>query len=214
MKKPKQTKPQPTENWPAKAREFARRGRVEKPKRTAAQKMPKRVDAQETFIERSVRLAISRAIEDHTAELFRGLREEFARLNLQDLEARKYVDGRIGGLTKHFEDLCAHIGKAIPLIKIDGKYEVTPDGKIRNRVSGEPIPDDEPLFLLRARDQLALMCLQDYLFSCESKHCKPSHLAGIREMIAKFARFAADHTDRMKQPGVTGDVRPDPSHGR
>jgi hypothetical protein len=74
-------------------------------------------------------------------------------------------------------------------------------------VSGEGIPRDEPLFLLRARDGLAKYALKAYAEACRLAHCKESHQAGVQRRRGAFDQFAASFPERMKQPGITGDVR-------
>jgi hypothetical protein len=87
---------------------------------------------------------------------------------------------------------------------IDGKFGITIVGKeiiIANKVSGEEIPEDEPLFLLRARDSTALSALNQYLYEAGHAKCKQEHIQGISQMIFKFLEFAGNHPERMKVPG-------------
>jgi len=91
---------------------------------------------------------------------------------------------------------------------IDGKFGVTSDGefKIVNLVSGEAIPDDEPLFLLRGRDDLAVQTLNDYYRYCCSSECKESHVEAAWATLMKFNDFRNEHPESMKQPGITGHI--------
>ncbi len=89
--------------------------------------------------------------------------------------------------------------------RLDGKFSIEGD-HIINTVSGEPIPEDEPLFLLRARDGHAYATLYHYLCLCRGD-CNDLHLHGIEQTIRKFIDFANAHPERMKQPGVTRDLR-------
>ncbi len=68
---------------------------------------------------------------------------------------------------------------------------------------GEPVPDDEPMFLIRGRDHLAIDALKRYRELAEADDCTEFHLRGIAERIAAFEKFAVDHPERMKQPGCT-----------
>jgi hypothetical protein len=88
---------------------------------------------------------------------------------------------------------------------IDGKFS-TDGGRIFNTVSGEQIPDDEPLFLLRGRDHFALVAINAYQAACESE-CNELHLAGVQQTREKFCQFAAEHPERMKQPGITKHLK-------
>jgi hypothetical protein len=89
---------------------------------------------------------------------------------------------------------------------IDGKFGIAEGGKIVNLVSGAEIPPDEPLFLLRARDHNSYDTLIHYLNLCTGE-CNQLHLAGIKQTIRKFIDFANTHPERMKQPGVTRDLK-------
>lgn len=73
------------------------------------------------------------------------------------------------------------------------------DGKIINRVSGEAIPADEPVFIFRARDRKALAELLHYQDIVEDEH----HRAAIQESIEAFQEFKEAHPERMKEPGIT-----------
>ena len=87
---------------------------------------------------------------------------------------------------------------------IDPKFHIEPQtGAIVKTSNGEPIPDDEPLMLFRARDHNALPMLQEYRKICVADGCNNFQLAAIDNRIAAFENFAMDHPDRMKQPGCT-----------
>lgn len=103
------------------------------------------------------------------------------------------------------------------------KYKIV-NGKIVNRASGEAIPDDEPIFILRARDKHALATLEAYHLQVRGP-AKPgqalaplaaiwpegnamiptgsSHEAAVAIRRAQFARFAKQNPDRMKEPDTT-----------
>lgn len=86
-----------------------------------------------------------------------------------------------------------------PLLKQDRKYRF---GMI-NRVSGEAIPEDEPTFIFRARDQKALKHIIAYQADCDEEH----HRQAIEESIEAFKAFQAANPHRMKEPGITKDFR-------
>lgn len=98
-------------------------------------------------------------------------------------------------------------------VVIDDKFHVWPDGAIRNRVSGEAIPDEEPRFLLRARDINAVPALFAYREQCYAGRQadtivnQEAHVANVDRIIGKFLQYAKEHPERMKQPGITGDIR-------
>lgn len=84
----------------------------------------------------------------------------------------------------------------------DGKFDIS-TGKFINRVSGEEIPDDEPIFILRARDIHAVGALVDYRDRVMTNH----HMRAITEAIEDFNLFRYQHPDRMKEPGVTRHIK-------
>lgn len=73
----------------------------------------------------------------------------------------------------------------------------------RNRVNGAAIPHDEPVIIFRARDIHALNTLWFYLSQIEDDH----HKQAVRERIAEFSAFRASEEARMKEPGITHDIR-------
>lgn len=88
---------------------------------------------------------------------------------------------------------------------IDGKFRAeVRDGRvvIAKVSSGEIVPEDEPLFLLRGRDTLALPTLHHYEKLCEFDNTTDYQRTLMGHAIAKFADYASDPS-RMKQPGIT-----------
>lgn len=78
------------------------------------------------------------------------------------------------------------------------KYTVgARDGRIVNRATGKPIPDDEPVFILRAKDVNATAALAAYL---EAVFNDTEHAEAVQARIDAFDAFAAAHPERMKQP--------------
>lgn len=94
--------------------------------------------------------------------------------------------------------------------EIDGKFGIeirNGEPVIVNIVSGVAIPDDEPLFLFRARDRLALKILLKYFLLAEQDGCDPSHITSLSRRIDSFRKFADDHPELMKQSGITRHIR-------
>lgn len=79
-------------------------------------------------------------------------------------------------------------------------------GYVYKRSNGERIPDDEPVFLLRARDHLALATLVDYRRRSLVDGCNDYHFEHLDKDIEAFQRFALEHPERMKQPSVTRGI--------
>ncbi len=91
--------------------------------------------------------------------------------------------------------------------RIDPKFHIEVgelgNASIVKTSNGDPIPDDEPLMLFRARDHNALVTLRYYRQVCKADGCNDFQLAGIDNRIEAFVKFRAEHADRMKQPGCT-----------
>lgn len=85
---------------------------------------------------------------------------------------------------------------------IDPKYHIEAERIIKTS-NGEPIPDDEPMILFRARDVLALDMLKEYLYLSVKAGCVGYQLLGVAERISVFESFAFRNPNRMKQPGIT-----------
>ena len=98
-------------------------------------------------------------------------------------------------------------GETFELRYRDLKFGISTSGQIVKRSNGDLIPEDEPIFILRARDYLAVPLLLEYRRLCVEDGCTQYHLdlldRGIEE---NFRRFAREHPDRMKQPGITKGV--------
>lgn len=72
-----------------------------------------------------------------------------------------------------------------------------------NRVSGEEIPDDEPVMIFRARDVHALLMVQVYQMRVKDAH----HKQAVQDVVDAFERFQKEHPERMKEPGITHHVK-------
>lgn len=88
--------------------------------------------------------------------------------------------------------------------RIDGKFRIEGE-KILNP-AGVEIPEDEPLFLLRARDIHALKALVAYRQECRMGQCNDYQMRGIDIAIELFCQFRAAHPERLKEPGITRGV--------
>lgn len=75
------------------------------------------------------------------------------------------------------------------------KYGVK-DGKIINRATGQVIPDDEPIFIMRAKDKNAALTLTFYKKLCNSAE----HKETVNHRLHQFVDFALEHPERMKDP--------------
>lgn len=74
---------------------------------------------------------------------------------------------------------------------------------IAKKSNGEPIPEDEPVFILRGRDHLALRLLDFYRNLCYADNCTDYHMDLLNKTIRDFINFGQNNPDKMKQPGIT-----------
>jgi hypothetical protein len=84
--------------------------------------------------------------------------------------------------------------------QIDPKFWIDGRQQIITR-HNEVVPRDEPLFLLRARDENAVTALAAYRERCAAAGCSFEQLEGIQERIREFIQFRETHPERMKEPG-------------
>ncbi len=75
------------------------------------------------------------------------------------------------------------------------KYDVR-DGRIVERQTGDPIPDDEPVFIFRGKDSRALTALTAYYAAITDQ----GHAKAVAARIEEFKAFARAHPRRMKEP--------------
>ncbi len=96
---------------------------------------------------------------------------------------------------KSADALEASASEGLPFIQ-EPKYTVQND-RIVNRATGVAIPDNEPVFILRAKDREAVYALMDYRSRCLSN---ADHYHAIDRRIGDFLRFKGLHPQCMKQP--------------
>ena len=88
-------------------------------------------------------------------------------------------------------------------MKISQEPKYIIEGPVVNRQSGVAIPDDEPVFLLRARDFNAVETLKSYLEIARSGGCDKEHQTAIKLRMRQFSDFAHWNKKRMKTPDTT-----------
>lgn len=80
-------------------------------------------------------------------------------------------------------------------IEQEPKYDII-DGRIVNRKTGVPIPDNEPVMIFRAKDMHAVAALNAY-------HCivpPGEHRMAVAKRIDDFVRFSWNNPGLMKAP--------------
>jgi len=82
------------------------------------------------------------------------------------------------------------------------KFKIKGDQLVK-RETDEPIPDDEPIFILRARDRLAVTLLRFYEVLCEEGDATEYQKTKLVSTIMNFRDFARRHPEMMKFPGST-----------
>ena len=87
--------------------------------------------------------------------------------------------------------------------KQEPKYKIK--GRIINRESGEPIPDDEPVFILRGKDAAAVATLMFYLSEAKKAGSPVEHLQAVQKRIDQFQGFAGKNPERVKSPDTKMD---------
>lgn len=80
------------------------------------------------------------------------------------------------------------------------KYGIR-SGRIVSRESGAPIPDDEPVFIFRAKDRLAVRILTAYFSAIENSE----HARAVAARLEDFKRFSREHPERMKDSDTHSD---------
>jgi hypothetical protein len=80
------------------------------------------------------------------------------------------------------------------------------NGRFVNRVSGEEIPDDEPVIIFRARDIHALPVLWHYHGCLMTEGGDLHHIQAVLDRIEEFKFFKLQNPSRMKDPGITHDI--------
>jgi hypothetical protein len=80
---------------------------------------------------------------------------------------------------------------------LERKYKIDKDtGRLVSRAEGVPVPEDEPLFILRAQDRNALPMLMAYHAICQDLN----HQGNVIKSINDFDEFRKKYPDRMKEP--------------
>ena len=67
--------------------------------------------------------------------------------------------------------------------------------------NGQPVPDDEPMFILRARDQNSLRTLDLYIRLCVEEGTPQDRIDALRRVRTRFEQFV--RTRQTKVPGST-----------
>ena len=95
---------------------------------------------------------------------------------------------------KSLEAPAAATSAGLPLNQ-EPKYTVDGDS-IVNRASGQRIPADEPVFIMRARDRFAAAAIYNYALDCPPG----PHREAVLKRFDDFSSFAQQQPARMSEP--------------
>jgi len=76
-----------------------------------------------------------------------------------------------------------------------GKYEIK-EGRLVNKQTGVPIPDDEPVFILRAQDAHSTTAVLEYGVICGNTQIA----IGVGEVLEQFKIWQKANPDKVKEP--------------
>jgi len=65
--------------------------------------------------------------------------------------------------------------------------------------NGQPVPEDEPVFIIRARDKNAVETLTHYIWLCRMSSTPEDRIADLYEVVDRFKSYANTH--QTKTPG-------------
>lgn len=87
--------------------------------------------------------------------------------------------------------------------RLGNRFATTIGGDVLKMANGEYLPADEPLFVIRGRDHLAVKTLLHYAELCKQDGCTDYIMKLLDESIAEFEAFRVTSPGKMKQPGIT-----------
>lgn len=87
--------------------------------------------------------------------------------------------------------------------KLNEMFSVDDQGYLVKTSNGERVPDDEPIFILRARDSCAYAAIRVYVDEMYEAGAPLDRIKAVQEVSKKFEQFGVEHQDRVKIPGVT-----------
>lgn len=79
---------------------------------------------------------------------------------------------------------------------IDEHGNVLPNARIANRETLQPIPDDEPIMIFRAKDVRTQQMIAVYGELCENQ----VHRQRVKMRRLDFKKFQDEHPERLKEP--------------
>lgn len=75
------------------------------------------------------------------------------------------------------------------------------NGRLVKTSNDEPVPDDEPVFILRGRDACACAALTSYINECQESGTPADRLESLGYVLERFRSYAVQRGTKI--PGVT-----------
>lgn len=69
--------------------------------------------------------------------------------------------------------------------------------------NGQAIPEDEPVFILRARDRVAIHAIRIYVVLCQVDMVDDERVEQLFAVIDRFCSWMMLNPGKVKQPGIT-----------
>lgn len=76
------------------------------------------------------------------------------------------------------------------------KYKINEDGRLVKKSTGKPIPNDEPVFIFRAKDRKAVVAIMAYVMVLDDLDQREEVLKSVK----LFTEFQRNHPERMGEP--------------
>ena len=86
-------------------------------------------------------------------------------------------------------------------MKINDMFHTDEIGRLVKSSNDQPIPPDEPVFILRGRDSQAAEAIEFYISLCNIAGTPEDRLTAMDDVVAKFKAYRESHA--VKIPGST-----------
>ena len=87
--------------------------------------------------------------------------------------------------------------------RINDMFHVDEQLRLVKTSNNEPVPDDEPVFIMRGRDCIALPVLAQYIILAGQTGTPPDRLEQLYEVMRGFLQYRATRPNTIKVPGCT-----------
>lgn len=87
--------------------------------------------------------------------------------------------------------------------KLNDMFHVDDQLRLVKTSNGEVVPEDEPLFVLRGRDSIAVDAIFLYLLRCKHRGVPKDRLDALKGVLREFLKYKMSHPEALKLPGIT-----------